>query len=158
MRGRLPNHALNTQSEKRPAGYIDNFSIDVTIYPLPAREPKEKDQQGIYVHLLNILYNLLSTLRQLQRHRLTPQPQCYESYPPGDRNRNTRHPGPSTGNCPTARELIVCKVAHGNGVLFFDVGEEGPLVVYFEVEDSMLVGDFERGRPDCRSWGSGGEG
>jgi len=35
------------------------------------------------------------------------------------------------------------EVPHGNGILLFDVGEERSFVVDFEVEDSVLVGEFE---------------
>lgn len=45
-------------------------------------------------------------------------------------------------------------MSDGDGILFFDVGEEGTLVVEFEVKDSVLVGDFEA----CGPAGCVGEG
>jgi hypothetical protein len=42
----------------------------------------------------------------------------------------------------------VREVANCYGILLFDIGEEGTLVVYFEVEDSVLVGEFEGGLVD----------
>lgn len=96
------------------------------------------------------LYNLLPTRRQLQRHRFTPQPKRHKADPPGNRNRNAGNPRPGTGDGPTAVPLVVREVADGDGVLFVDVGEEGALVVDFEVEDAVLVGGFEGGGPNCR--------
>jgi hypothetical protein len=101
-----------------------------------------------YTILLILSYNLLPTHRQLQRHRLTPQPQRHKARPPSNRNRNASNPRPGTSDDPTPRPLVVREVADGDGGFFFEVGEKGPLVVDFEVENSVLVGDFEAGGPD----------
>jgi hypothetical protein len=42
----------------------------------------------------------------------------------------------------------VCEVAHCDGVFLLNIGEEGALVIYFEVEDSVLIGEFEGGGVD----------
>jgi hypothetical protein len=102
-------------------------------------------------HLINattILLHLLPTSRQLQRHRFTPQPQCHECHPPSNSNTNAGNPRPRTTNDPTPWPFVVREVAYCDGVFLLNVGEEGALVVYFEVEDSVLVGEFEGGGVD----------
>lgn len=98
-------------------------------------------------HAPNLLY-LLSTSRQLQRHRLTPQPKRNKSDPPRDGNSNPRNPRPSAANNPTPWPLIMSKVSHSNSILLFNVREEWSLVIDHEIEDTVLVGEFEAGGVD----------
>ena len=46
------------------------------------------------------------------------------------------------------------KVSDRDSVLLFDVGEEGSLVVDFEVEDSVLIWELEACGVDGGAWGS----
>ena len=66
-------------------------------------------------------------------------------------------PDPSTRNAPTPWPLVVCKVSYGDLSLLLDIGQKRSLVVDFECEDAMLVGQRERCAEDgavrCRAYG-----
>lgn len=47
------------------------------------------------------------------------------------------------------------EVANCNLVLFFNISEEGPLVIHAEREDAVLVRDSEGGAVDCAVLGPG---
>lgn len=51
-------------------------------------------------------------------------------------------------------------MSHGHGILLLEVGKEWSLVVYFEIEDSVLVWETEASCVDCGvlgccGWGEG---
>lgn len=77
--------------------------------------------------------------------RLAVQPEGAEGQPSDDGSTNTSDPGPGRGVGPAARPLVVGDVPNRDGVLLLDVVEERSLVVHLEVEDAVLVRQFERG-------------
>lgn len=81
--------------------------------------------------LLRFLYLISS------RGRVKPDED--ESQESSNHRPQTGDPDPAGADGPTARVLIVRKVAHGDLVLLLDVGEERPLVVDAEGEDAVLV-------------------
>ena len=82
-------------------------------------------------------------------HGLTPQPQPYKREPPSNRNPNPGDPHPRTTNLPTPWPFVMGKVPDRHGPLFIHIGIEGSLVIDAEVEDAMLIWQFERGGVDC---------
>lgn len=86
---------------------------------------------------------LLPARHLLPGDRFTPQPQRDEGQPASDSGGDAGDPRPGAADSPAAGPLVVGEVADGDGVLLLDVREEGPLVVDFEVEDAVLVGELE---------------
>ncbi len=104
------------------------------------------------------LLHLFPASRQFQWHGFAPQPQSNERHPPSNSSANSSNPWPRSANDPTPWPFVVCKMPDGNCVLFLNVRQEGSLVVYFEVEDSVLVWEAEAGGIDsrvlsCCGWG-----
>lgn len=72
--------------------------------------------------------------------RFAIQPEDCETDKSDNDAPQTSDPRPRTGDGPRSRPLVMCKVAHRDLVLLLDRSQEGPLVVDFESEDTMLVG------------------
>lgn len=89
---------------------------------------------------LNI--NLLSLL-QLVSHRGRVKPDNDESQESSNHRPQTGNPDPSASDGPAAWVLVVRKVADGDLVLLLNGGEEGPLVVDTEGEDTVLIRGHE---------------
>ena len=84
----------------------------------------------------------------LTLHRFTPQPQGHKRHPSSNRDTDARDPRPRTTDSPTPRPFVVREMADCDCVFLFQVGEEGPFVVDFKIEDAVLVGQFEGGCVD----------
>ena len=96
-----------------------------------------------YIYMFRTGISLTFLQRNLWRAWLTPQPDSNKCDPSTNRYPDTCNPNPAATDEPAARVLIVCKVTHSHLFLHLDVGQEWPLVVYSEGEDTMLIGCSE---------------
>lgn len=88
--------------------------------------------------------NLLSLL-DLVSHGGRVQPDNDKRQETSNHRPQTGDPDPASADGPTARVLVVRKVAHRHLVLLLDIGEEGALVVDAEREDAVLIGSDKLG-------------
>lgn len=121
---------LETSHLHSPFGYIDSKRIRQK-----QTNPHHHSQYNCNTDLLRLL-NLISS-----RGRVKPDEN--KSQESSNHRPQTGDPDPATANSPTARVLVVRKVAHGHLVLLLDVGEEWALVVDAEGEDAVLVRNHE---------------
>lgn len=75
--------------------------------------------------------------------RLTIQPNHNKHQKPENNTPQSADPRPRASNGPTSRPFVVRKVPDCDLSLLFNGGQEGPFVVDFENEDTVLVGGGE---------------
>jgi hypothetical protein len=80
--------------------------------------------------------------------RLAVEPDSDKDQPASGRDTNTSDPGVGTADDETAWPLVVSKMADSDGFLLVDVAEERTLVVYDEVEDTVLIRNGEASLED----------
>lgn len=68
------------------------------------------------------------------------------------------NPWPGTTDCPGSWPLVVREMTHGDLPLLFDTGQPRSLVIYFEGEDTVLVGCGEGSGVDRAVGGDGRRG
>ena len=101
-----------------------------------------------------LYFGLLPFLPLPLPHRLlTPQPNSHKPQPSHHRDSHPSDPHPRPTDLPTPRPLIMCKVPDRDLPLHIHVCQKGPLVVDAEIEDSVLVGEFEGCGEDGRVGG-----
>lgn len=93
----------------------------------------------------NMYYMLHRLLRlfilRCRRRWLGVKPHHNKSKESGNHRPQAANPDPTAADFPAARVFIVSVVADGDFMLFFNVGEEGALVVNTVGKDSVLIGD-----------------
>lgn len=121
------------------ASYPEPSTSGTIFFPLPSK----------IRHLLSLL--CLSSLGG----GLAVDPDGAEGDEASDGGADSADPGPSSRDDEAARPLIVGNVPDADGVLLVNDRQEWALVVYAEVENTMLVGQDERGAKDGGILGNG---
>lgn len=98
--------------------------------------------RNINLTITDLLYFLNPSFRRSRRCRIEPDNDKGEE-PSNDRV-ETGDPGPRCADLPATGILVVRKVADGDLMLLFNVGEERALVVHAEGENAVLIRHGER--------------